>query len=206
MQAEVQGGDELRAGSSAGTAGGSGASRWQWRRAGQPCSPVCTPLSTPRLPPALQRGGSRPAAAGACLPGLPTHLPQHSSVSREIVCCSCAFACCCTRKFCISAEAGFPCAAMLPAGGRGEHSVEDAGGSGGSGGGGGALWALWPNPRTSQQPRSTQSVAAGSARGRQSLEARLLAWSDVTHFPGLVAALVLPWRADDQPRASIVDQ
>ena len=88
----------------------------------------------------------------------------------------------------------------------GEHSVEDAGGSGGSGGGGGALWALWPNPRTSQQPRSTQSVAAGSARGRRRLRATVLAWPDVTHFPGLVAALVLPWRADDQPRASIVDQ
>ncbi len=26
-------------------------------------------------------------------PGLPMHLPQHSSVSRETVCCSCALAC-----------------------------------------------------------------------------------------------------------------
>ena len=155
----------------------------------------------------------QPAAAGACLPGLPTHLPQHSSVSREIVCCSCAFACCCTRKFCISAEAGFPCAAILPAGGRGEHRLEGAGGrSGGSGGGGcgGALLALrpplWPNPRTAQQHRSIQSGVAGSARGRRRLRATALAWPAVTLSQHLRQLWDSLWRAEDDSRASIVDQ
>lgn len=42
--------------------------------------------------------------AGA--PGLPMHLAQHSSVRRDIVCCSCALACCCTRKFCARGGGG----------------------------------------------------------------------------------------------------
>lgn len=43
-----------------------------------------------------------------CPPGLPMHFVQHSSVSRDIVCCSCAFACCCTRKCCICSDVA-PC-------------------------------------------------------------------------------------------------
>ena len=48
----------------------------------------------------VPRRASTTSGGGGGAPGLPTHLAQHSSVSREMVCCSCALACCCCRKFC----------------------------------------------------------------------------------------------------------
>ena len=59
---------------------------------------AATPQLLPLPAPPARAGDRTPLRA----PGVPMHLLQHSSVSRDIVCCSCAWACCCTRNCCIS--------------------------------------------------------------------------------------------------------